>query len=625
MKRLTLLALLLALIIPIVPTQAQTSFYNEAPMLTERVAAGELPPVDDRLPINPLLVQPFEDVGQYGAALEVPVGDPGTSGWLTRVIGYESLVWWDSQWLRITPNVAQSVDVSDDAMTYTFTLRQGMRWSDGAPFGADDILFWYEHVFSNRELTPRPQSWLSAGGMPVVVEKISDTVVEFQFAAPNAFFLRELANSLGSEPTSYPHHYLEQFHPAFNADAQAQAETDGYETWVDWFKAKNSGSNNPEAPRLWAWTIVERGDTVIAERNPYYWKIDTNFSQLPYLDRVIFSKADSAEALDAILENDIPDLIFQSDLDGIGVDGSTLGLRDVTLISSYSSAIALGLNLNHPDPVVGEFFRNKNVRIALSHSIDRQAISEAAFGGNAEPYQVAPRPESPFYNEDMAHQYTEYNVELANQLLDEAGYGERDAEGYRLAPDGTRVTFELQLSTTDQTQITSLNLIAEQWQALGLDVAVVDYGGEKQGDYFDLLFSASEDNYFSEAVGGLDVIMEPAYYFPVHPYASFWASGWASWYLDPSSPLAVEPPTPVQDMMALYEQLRRTTDADEQAMLMTEILDIAADEFLVIGTVLDPNAHMYVSDSLHNVPPLMPTAFTFPAPGPSNPAQYFVD
>ncbi|MCI0712786.1 MAG: ABC transporter substrate-binding protein [Chloroflexi bacterium] len=623
-----ILFIVIAMLAGILPpkTSAQSSFYNEAPMLTERVANGELPTVDERLPLVPLVISPVEQVGTYGGTLTVPVANIESTVRPSRFVGYESLVRWDPQWLRVIPNIAQTVDTSEDSTTYTFQLREGIRWSDGELFTADDIMFWYEAVLSNPELTPRPPNWLSTDGVPVAVEKINDLTVKFTFAQPNGLFLFELANSLGTAPTTHPSHYLQQFHPDYNPSVDELVAEHGVADWIELFGSMTDSSNLAK-PTLGAWIVVERGETIVAERNPYYWKVDTDFNQLPYIDRLVFVEVGDIAAYEAAIADSDAHLAFSDEFATFAItDASVSDVREITLISSNSTSLVLGLNLTHPDPVIRAFFQNKDVRIALSHAINRQRIIDEVFGGEGEPYQLAPRPESPYFNERMAYQYTEFDLELANELLDQAGYAERDSEGFRVNGEGMRLTFQLQANAVPEAEsVVIMQLVSEDWQAAGIDVTVDVFTNERTDEYNGLLFAGQHYNYSSEGVGGLDVILEPAYYFPVHPFASFYASGWGYWYRDSSSEQAVEPPAPVQQQMALYNELKTSHDPETQVNLMRQILEIAADEFLVIGTVLDPNGVMLISGNLHNVPLLIPQAFTYPTPAPTNPAQYYID
>ena len=169
---------------------AQT--YQEAPQLAERVAAGDLPPVEERLPASPMEVPVLESIGTYGGDLDVALVGGGGLSHLFRYHSYEPLVRWTPDWEGVIPNVASSWEVNDEATAFTFGLREGMKWSDGEPFTADDIMFWYEDVLMNNELTPSVPTWLTSGDEPVVVTKVDDYTVTFTFAAPQGLFLPNL-------------------------------------------------------------------------------------------------------------------------------------------------------------------------------------------------------------------------------------------------------------------------------------------------------------------------------------------------------------------------------------------------------------------------------------------------
>lgn len=171
---------------------------KEAPQLTELVNSGELPPLEDRLPKNPLALEPVERIGQYGGEWNYSM-DPGCPAcYVEYTVGFENLVVWSPDRIAFTvdeilPNVAESFDINAGTTEYTLGLREGMKWSDGAPYTADDIMFWYEDVFTNPDLTPSFSDWMLADGEPFAVEKVDDYTVVFRFSAPNGLFLQNLA------------------------------------------------------------------------------------------------------------------------------------------------------------------------------------------------------------------------------------------------------------------------------------------------------------------------------------------------------------------------------------------------------------------------------------------------
>ena len=129
-------------------------------MLADMVEAGTLPPVDERLPKNPLVVEPLEQVGKYSDVDHIC----NTSPYVDSRLGCDPFVCYARDASTIEPNLAEKWEVSDDGKEFTFYLREGVRWSDGEPFTADDIMFWYEDILLNTEMTPTFPKWLSPGG-----------------------------------------------------------------------------------------------------------------------------------------------------------------------------------------------------------------------------------------------------------------------------------------------------------------------------------------------------------------------------------------------------------------------------------------------------------------------------
>ena len=457
---------------------------HEAPALAAMVADGTLPPLEERLPVNPMVVEPEESIGQYGGTWHAGLRGGSDNAWLFRTIAYEPLVRWTRDWTGIQPNVAESWEVNEDATEFTFKLREGMKWSDGEPFTADDIVFWYEDVLMNEELTPTPNDWFLAGGEPGVVEKIDDYTVKFSFAAPYGAFLLKLASADMIEITSTPRHYMEQFHADYNPEAAAQAEEAGFDSWVSYFENINEGGccgyyNDADLPVLWPWDLTvgygENTTQITAERNPYYWKVDTEGNQLPYIDSVVYDVGNDVEVL--VLKAMNGEIDYQDrhinafNNKAVFVDNMEQGGYVLTnQVPADSNVMEISLNLVHPDPVKQEIFTNKDFRIGLSHAINRQEIIDLIFVGQGEPWQAAPLPESPYYNERLGTQYLEYDVDLANEYLDKAGYTERDADGFRLGPDGNRISFLIDVPTVNVQMIDILELVEGYWAEVGVEM-----------------------------------------------------------------------------------------------------------------------------------------------------------
>lgn len=414
----TLVCLLGALTITV---QAQT--YHEAPRLAQLVEAGRLPPVDERLPQNPLVVEPIEQIGEYGGTWRGSMVGVSDTGRLDRTVGYDNLVRW-ARWQpgdawpdgfpEVLPNIAESWQVNSEATEYTFKLREGMKWSDGHPFTADDILFWYENVFLNDELMPVQTRWLVSGDEPVVVEKVDDYTVKFSFASSHGLLLQWLSTPLGHLPTAYPRHYLEQFHADYNENIDQLVRQEGLADWAALFSGKADRWANEDLPVVYAWVLTTAaggGDRVVGERNPYYWKVDPVGNQLPYIDSIINDIVGETEVqlLNALAgEIDMVDsyigYVATPSNKPLFYDNQERGayhLYDV--LPNRMNLTIISLNLTHNDPVKREIFNNKDFRVGLSHAINRQEIIDLIYVGEGRPFQVAERPESALFSEQIGN------------------------------------------------------------------------------------------------------------------------------------------------------------------------------------------------------------------------------
>ena len=204
MKALRLIPVIALLILIVSVTGAQDMMYNEAPMLADMVAAGDLPPVEERLPSEPLVVEPAASIGQYGGTWRMGMRGGNDNALLVRTMGYEGLLRWDPQFQGIVNNVAKDWEANEDGSVYTFHLREGMKWSDGEAYTAHDIVFWYESAVVNDEVRPGKPAWMVVNGELGVVEAVDDYTVQFSFAGPNGLFTQFVAAVDGREITRYP-------------------------------------------------------------------------------------------------------------------------------------------------------------------------------------------------------------------------------------------------------------------------------------------------------------------------------------------------------------------------------------------------------------------------------------
>ena len=300
----TTIALLACALLNFAQPAAAQSKYHEAPAFDDQVKAGKLPPVDQRLPEQPLVVPVVEKIGEYGGVWRRAFLGPADANNYVRVV-YDGLFRFTPDGTEIEPKLALGAKSSDDYKVWTILLRKGARWSDGAPFTADDILFWYKDVIQNKDLTPSLPTWIrNTDGSAAKVEKLDDYTVRFTYDRPATLFLQEIANQDGPD-LSYamflPAHYLKQFNPDYTPKDQLDrlAQAASFRSWTELFAQKATPTSNPERPTMAAWMPVSRvSDPVFTiRRNPYYIGVDKDGNQLPYIDEVRFTYFADQQAL----------------------------------------------------------------------------------------------------------------------------------------------------------------------------------------------------------------------------------------------------------------------------------------------------------------------------------------
>src|SRR5215217_2601276 len=468
--------------------------YKEAPMLAEQVAAGTLPPVAERLPKDPEVITPFESVGHYGDQIRFGISGTADQDSLTYWSGDQGLVRYDpaTNYSSVLPNLASSWDMSEDGKVFTFHLRDGVKWSDGTPLTADDIVFNMEDFVLNAEWAPVPAIYM-AGGEPVKVRKIDDLTIEFAFSAPYGLFLLELANPRALDHLFYQKAYCSQYHPKYATDLDAKLAAEGTSDWRI-LMVKQCGDTdktparfaNPDRPSLEAWIVTDQayvaGATqVVIERNPYFWAVDSEGQQLPYLDYAVGTIYADPEALLLGAVGGNIDFGFR-DLDSPGNrpvlaqnrEAGDFELFEVTSIGG--TPVAVYLNLTHKDPVYNKVFNTKDFRVAMSLGLNRQEIIDTALLGVGVPWNAAPFEDSPMYHEAYATQNLEFNLEEANRLLDSIGLDQRNGDGIRLLEDGRPLIIRVEMSPNEPQIRDVLEIMSLQWRNIGIDlqVSIVD-------------------------------------------------------------------------------------------------------------------------------------------------------
>jgi peptide/nickel transport system substrate-binding protein len=597
--------------------------FSESPMLDDLVSSGALPRVESRLPKQPLVVIPPEQNGPYGGTWTRLGTGPKDINIVEARFAYDGLVRWGPKGKEILPNLARKWEVSEDGRVFTFWLREGMRWSDGHPYTADDIVFWRDEILLNKEITPVVIREFKRGGQPVEVEKVSDTVVKFKFLEPHGLFLKALATGRGYECSREPAHYLKRYLPKFVGQAymDSLAADAGFDHWVPYFKTLREW-RNVDLPRVWPWIIKEPppAQPAVLERNPYYWKVDPEGRQLPYIDYMTFEVFDKEtinfKAINGEMGMQGRHLLFEN-FPLFMENTEKGGYRVVQWLTGSGGPLLIAPNLNHKDPVLRELLEDRRFRIALSHAMNRDAINEIAYFGIGKPRQLAPPPNSEYYSESFERAYIDYNPELANKMLDEIGLVERNSDGIRFRPDGELLSVYIE---TTELNSRSLELIAADWTAVGVKTEVKEKARQ--------LFWENQKamNHDFATWGGADEFeptLDPRWFVPWND-SSIQGQNYARWFRT-GGRQGEKPKGDMLRVMELYNQIETSTDQQEHFRLIKEVLDLNERNLWVIGTVGETPSIFLVKDTFVNVPEVALSGWSFRTPGNTAVECYAID
>lgn len=580
---------------------------KETPMLEARVGK-DLPPVGERLPREPLVVDleaKGRVTGRQGGDIDTLIGRSKDVR-LINVWGYARLVGYDEE-LNLVPDILKDFEV-EEGRKFTLHLREGHKWSDGAPFTSEDIRFWYEDVALNERLQPSGlPPFMLAGGKPPKFEVLDETTVRFTWDTPNPLFQPELAKS--RPPFIYrPAHYLKQFHAKYADEAEIKklAAARKLRGWAPLFNKQDDMYNarNPDLPTLQPWVrFQEAGERrFVLERNPYYHRVDTAGQQLPYADRVVMTVADG-KIIPAKTQAGEVDLqarnIGFSDITILKQGEKTGGYKTLLWPISKGSQISLLPNLTVKDPVWRKTLRDTRFRRALSLGIDRQMINRVLYLGFGTPGNDTVLSRSPLFKPEYRDAYAEFDLEAANALLDEMGLTERRGDGIRLLPDGRPLEIIVEASGESQEQLDALELVGETWKEIGVKL----FAKPSQRDTMRerALSGFLVMSVWSGFENGIPTSeMPPEDFVPVRGDFLSW-SLWGDYY-ETEGKTGEEPDwAPAARLVELYDRWLVSSSPQERTAIWQEILQIHADETIHIGLVAEVRQPVVVK-GLGNVP-----------------------
>ena len=616
------------------------SSFSESPMCAAKAAAGEIPALEDRLPENPLVISPAESVGEYGGTWYRAFTGPADGQNMERPMK-DHILFFGTNMTDVQANIAESWTSNADATEFTLTLRKGLKWSDGDDYNTDDIMFWYDHMVTNEDLVPTPPSWMKSGGEMLTFTALDKETLQINTKEPYGLLITLLASVVVAGPHTRgdsglglyaPSHYLSDFHPDVIGldEANAKAEAAGYESWAKYMLFLNHANANPDSPMMTAWKVVKpiTSDQWALERNCFYYGVDTEGQQLPYMDNVVLDLAENLEVLN--LKAIAGEFTVQGrhiDLSKLPVfkENSDKGNYRIQFWRQPESGIAnLYINESWGDGANGEpelasFLRNKDFRAALSMGIERDEINEVFFLGLGEIGGLCagwddPNNPGKYIGED----YVQFNPDAANALLDSIGLDKKDADGMRLMPSGEKIVVVHSVAVAAFEDYEGIDsMVIEMWKKhLGID-------GKLDAQERSLWSSKRDNNETMlnswESSGRAGAIITPNH-LGVVGGGGFIAVGASNAHRDDGTMADGW----IGEWQALYEEAK--SDGSKYAPNLKKVVELNCENVNPITTVMNkPTYTAIIKKNVRNVPNPLPFSYHAQTSGNGFPETWWLE
>ena len=584
---------------PKTASEVGITHFSQSPFLDGQ----DLPPVQERLPDDPVVIQPYERIGKYGGKARITLWD----SW--QFFNWEHALTISADMRNVLPNLAESWSLSEDGRVTTVKLRAGLRWSDGAPLTADDFMFRLNHVHLDPDFSPVTYRLLR--GCEFV--KIDDLTFQYVFPEPNPMFANFFAQ-YGSHMLD-PMHFFKEYHAAYRdkEELDALVEEEGFVSWMAMYQALRNWGNEDahKVPTARAYKVVERTPTKMRlERNPYYFKIDPAGQQLPYIDEV-----------DAIILLENSQMIaFQAATGQLDFAAFALKTQDIPLLKLgevkgvnqvhiwrrlHISDVTIQPNYNFDDPKYRELLWGTGERRfirALSHAIDREQMNDIIYFGRGVPSQVTAHPSSRWHERRFMEAHARYDPDYSRQLLDELGLDDVDGDGLREYPDGSKLTITFEFLDFETPKGISMELVRDYWREIGIDLRLKSVERRLQSE-------RAQANKMQMTLWHADKITDIL--FPLvpdwfYPHRTGWdIAMWNHWarYYQTDGRLGERPPELVRELQGWGDALRMATTEEDRTRAAKTLLEAAAENLWTIGTVGQAPHPVVVSRRLKNVAP----------------------
>ena len=574
----------------------------------------------DRMPADPLVVAPYQSIGEYGGTYDNLSNAPeaGTAGFMS--VRHVNLVRYSDDLQTIVPNVAKGWKWNDDFTQLTFFLRKGHKWSDGAPFTAEDVKYWYDNLALNPDVMEKPKDYTLVAGERMTVEVVDPQTVRFNLPAPKPGLLAHFASSFAQG--YQPRHFLSKWDPKLNPKADEMATAAGFENglavlsayfgnsdWMDtptpMLKAPDLAGNLPAdtAPTLESHIYVaDSPDGRHLVANPYFFQVDTQGQQLPYISEQdeIYVNDNEVRILKLVNgEVTFKSQTLQMAMSPILLEKQKAGNYSIQLKPEIA-APTFAFNVTSENLEKRKVFGDVRFRQAMSIAINRDEINEVAFFGQGVPQQYTAFSPSPaFVDPKWSKHMAQHDPAGAKALLDEVGMKDTDGDGFRELPNGEKLVLNLQFATQGIAgQV--VELVSQHWTEVGIKSTVK----EVTPDEFRSAQSSNQLDVTMWRKGHPLAIVQGNNNMFVPPFESYFflRTGmlWAE-YIDSNGSNGVKPPDwvyqMIDDINAFQSEPAGTAKFNDIGARLVENM---VSQTLFIGTVL-ASGPIYHHNSLQNV------------------------
>jgi ABC-type transport system substrate-binding protein len=633
--------------------------FQEAPALAALVKAGKLPPVEERLPEKPYVVpHRWLEPGKYGGTMLMP-GNEGVDVTQKEFMYGHSPLRWLNDGLDIGPGLAESWESNADQSEWTLHFRKGLKWSDGQPWTTADVMFWWEDMVLNEEFSEGiPDEARSGKGTVAKLTAPDELTIVLTYDAPSPMVPEIIANwvkrGIGAGWME-PKHYVKQFHPRYNKNVPKD--------WPTAFDAKRNAVQNPDVPVMTGWQLAKYQESVAStyQRNPYYWVVDKDGNQLPYVDSISYNVVSNVQTRKLQMQQGKFDFVHGrfaglvlSDISGLRSTQSRSGMQMTLWDSGSGTGSIFFFNQDYYEPEMRALIRKPEFRQALSLAFDRPEARKAIYYDTGELTTGTYSPKTREFQrgdgkslyEQWRDSFSKYDPEQAKKMLDELGVVDKDGDGKRELPSGKKLVVYLDYHAEEEPSgehMQKNELLRKNWQEIGIETKLNPVPNAAWDATWATGKLMSRTTWETSTVS---VAADMVWMLPMEP--SRWAPLQGQFYAMRGTPaekqeldvdpfkrtpprMEPEPGGPVERLWELSDQVRLEADMLKRDKLVTELVKIHIEEGpFFMGSVANYPAIELIKDGLRNVPRRENTAlggFTndwhYPVPAAYDPETWF--